>query len=324
MTLPALTSGCAEEDTDEGSDEGTGTGRDKDDAKATKDASDGKGSKDAGADASGKADSGSRIDSGSGGGRDARGDSEEDSGSKPSGDAGDGPMSGDASRGPTPPMFEDAPSCTLAPRDIEGPFLILEDEIPDDERMLRSDIRDGHEGCEFRFHLRFLHQSDSCASIPGVEAYIWHCDAAGYYSGYDGQNPAVTYTGGPNPDVARDKPERFCRGVQVSDDNGIVSFTTVYPGWYTGRPIHIHLLVRSPSTGDKLFTTQFYFPANLTRRIHDNEPAYMPRAAQIPRESLNPPSGLFGGQVGPTLSGITYTDRSGLVEGATNVITSRA
>jgi protocatechuate 3,4-dioxygenase beta subunit len=213
--------------------------------------------------------------------------------------------------GDTPPMFDDAASCMLTTTDIEGPFFIDEGEIPDDESMVRRDVREGMPGCEFRMYFRLLDAKKQCAPIAGAELYIWHCNADGYYSGFNGQDPSKPYMGSPNP--APMNMDRFCRGIQTTDDDGVASFVTMYPGWYAGRPIHVHLVARMPGqTATRYITTQLYFPAAFTTEVHESEPAYMARASMIPDGSRNPPAG------NPAMMTLTHTP--GLVVGTLNVI----
>jgi protocatechuate 3,4-dioxygenase beta subunit len=196
--------------------------------------------------------------------------------------------------------------------DIEGPFYIQEDEFPDDISMVRSDIRENHPGVEFKLHFRLLDAAKSCAPIQGAELYIWHCDADGYYSGFAGQDPTKSYSG-PSAAIPANS-DRFCRGIQVSDSTGVASFTTIYPGWYAGRPIHVHLLVRVAGLTKALFTTQLYFPAAFTTEVHESESAYMARAAAMPEGSRNPTRG----KPMPTMK-----HTPGLVVGTLNVIVRR-
>jgi len=209
------------------------------------------------------------------------------------------------------PMFPDSGTCMLTTTDIEGPFYIDETEVMDDVSMLRADLREGHPGVEFRLHFRLMDARKSCAPIAGAELYIWHCDADGLYSGFSGQDPTKPYMGSANPSPSN--LDRFCRGIQVSDAMGIASFTSLYPGWYAGRPIHVHLMARlKGQTMTRLITTQLYFPADFTVDVHSTEPAYMARAANIPAGSKNPPSGM------PAMPAMTHT--KGLVVGTLNVI----
>jgi protocatechuate 3,4-dioxygenase beta subunit len=223
--------------------------------------------------------------------------------------AGNG-AAGSAGASATVPMFADAASCTLTTTDIEGPFYIDEQEVMNDESMVRSDIREGLPGCEFRLFFRVLDAKQKCAPIAGTEVYIWHCNADGYYSGFDGQDPSKPYMGSASPSPTN--LDRFCRGIQIADSSGVVGFTTVYPGWYAGRPLHIHVMARMKGATTRLITTQLYFPAAFTREVHQSEPAYMARAANLPAGSANPPTGK------PAMPTVMHTP--GLIVGTLNVI----
>jgi protocatechuate 3,4-dioxygenase beta subunit len=203
-----------------------------------------------------------------------------------------GPTGGDAAvpggNGFLPPNFQNASMCTLTPTDLagEGPFFIHETEVMNDPSMLRVDIRDGGPGVEMQLNLRLLDADGLCMTpIKDVEVYVWHTDALGMYSGFEDQDPDERYMG-----VFERTPEngdRFCRGVQITDMNGVVSFRTIYPGWYFSRPIHIHFLAlrkgsdpatssyRSPQS--HIFTTQMYFEETFSRNIHENNAPYNTR-----------------------------------------------
>ncbi|HEY5961000.1 MAG TPA: hypothetical protein VIV60_30800 [Polyangiaceae bacterium] len=211
------------------------------------------------------------------------------------------------------PNFDDAASCKLTTTDIEGPFFIDDDEFPDDESLIRSDVREGLAGCEFRLYFRLLDAKQSCSPIASAELYIWHCNADGYYSGFNGQDPKTPYAGA--SERTPDNKERFCRGVQSTDARGVTSFVTIYPGWYAGRPLHLHLMARLHGQTTRLITTQLYFPADFTLDVHQSEPAYQARAAAMPAASRNPPSG------NPAIPSLTHTP--GLVTGTLNVIVNR-
>jgi protocatechuate 3,4-dioxygenase beta subunit len=269
--------------------------------------------------ACGSEDAASEGSGGNAGGAPPRGNAGSGGGSSGGSSGGSGGSSASGGSGPsdagtTPPMFDPPGTCMLTTTDIEGPFYIDDAEVPDDASLVRSGIREGHPGVEFRFHFRLLDARSNCAPIPGAEVYIWHCDADGYYSGFNGQNPAQPYTGAAQR--TPENKERFCRGVQTTDSAGIVTFITIYPGWYAGRPVHVHLTARLPGATARLITTQLYFPAAFSREINDTEPAYAARAASIPAASLNPPRG------NPAMPKLTHTP--GLVVGTLNVIVNGA
>jgi protocatechuate 3,4-dioxygenase beta subunit len=126
--------------------------------------------------------------------------------------------------------------------------------------------------------------------IADVEVYTWHTDALGLYSGFNGQNPDQTYMGGFERTI--ENGDRFCRGMTVTNAEGVASFRTLYPGWYFGRPVHIHFVaLRKGSTGatsgtgsyrstqQHIFTTQLYFEEQFSRMIHENNAPYTMRTS---------------------------------------------
>src|SRR3954451_10452743 len=119
-------------------------------------------------------------------------------------------------------------------------------------------------------------QNGRCAPLAGAVVDLWHCDATGVYSDTD------------NPGAAGQK---FLRGYQLTGENGGVRFTTIYPGWYPGRAVHIHFKIRanSPSGQAHEFTSQLYFDDALTDRIY----AQQPYAAKPGRRLKNREDGIF-------------------------------
>src|SRR4029450_6300067 len=103
----------------------------------------------------------------------------------------------------------------LAPELTEGPYYV-------DDAAVRRNIKRGKTGVPLRLRLRVLDVS-SCKPIRGAAVDIWHCDALGVYSGVQGDS------------------DDFLRGVQRTNATGWAEFRTVYPGWYRGRAVHIHV-----------------------------------------------------------------------------------
>src|SRR6185295_1063708 len=100
--------------------------------------------------------------------------------------------------------------------------------------------------------------SSGCTPLSGARVDVWHCAAVGQYSDADGN------TAGKN----------FLRGYQMTDANGVTRFTTIYPGWYPGRAVHIHFKIRivaGPALGGEM-TSQLYFDEAITDRIHARAP----------------------------------------------------
>lgn len=153
------------------------------------------------------------------------------------------------------------PACVVTPELTEGPYFV-------DELLNRSDIRSDptsgsvREGVPLQLVLRVSQVSSAgCTALQGAMVDVWHCDALSLYSDVSG--PGLNTTG-----------QKFLRGYQVTDENGTVQFTTIYPGWYQGRAVHIHFKVRSASGSDQQyeFTSQFFFDDALTDQVHGQQP----------------------------------------------------
>jgi protocatechuate 3,4-dioxygenase beta subunit len=139
-----------------------------------------------------------------------------------------------------------AVSCVLTPEQTEGPYYIAGEK-------LRRDVTEGRPGTPLLLRLRVVDAS-SCRPIKGAAVDIWHCDALGAYSGFG--------SGAGN--------RTFMRGVQRSDARGLARFRTVYPGWYRGRTVHIHVKVHV--AGNVVHTGQLYFPDSVTDRVFRRRP----------------------------------------------------
>ncbi|ASQ95843.1 intradiol ring-cleavage dioxygenase [Streptomyces sp. 11-1-2] len=146
----------------------------------------------------------------------------------------------------------------LTSETTEGPYYIDADKI-------RKDITEHKEGIPMTLRLKVI-DSDSCKPVARAAVDIWHCDALGLYSGYEssssggggtpptgtpptGTPPTDAPTGAPTgapPGGGHQEPtddKRYLRGTQLTDRHGFVEFTTVFPGWYRGRCVHIHTKV---------------------------------------------------------------------------------
>ncbi|HLX27416.1 MAG TPA: intradiol ring-cleavage dioxygenase [Casimicrobiaceae bacterium] len=169
-----------------------------------------------------------------------------------------------------------APACVLTPAQTEGPFFV-------DERLERSDIRsdpaDGtmRQGIPLALTLRIAALADGrCAPLANAIVDVWHCDAEGRYSDAQGMGMHT-------------KGSKFLRGYQITDKGGQVRFTTIYPGAYPGRAVHIHFKVRTQGGRRQEFTSQLYFDDALTDSVH----AHRAYAGAISRRMRNAGDGLF-------------------------------
>jgi protocatechuate 3,4-dioxygenase beta subunit len=177
-------------------------------------------------------------------------------------------------------------TCVARPRQEEGPYFV-------DEKLNRSDIRsDPSDGVikpgallALTFNVSTI-AGAACAPLAGAIVDIWHCDHEGVYS--DVNDPRFDSRG-----------RRFLRGYQATDANGVAKFATVYPGWYSGRAVHIHFKIRSAPIASKggEFTSQLYFEDAVSDRIH----AGAPYAAKGRRDMPNAADGIFTRQGGSQL-----------------------
>lgn len=172
------------------------------------------------------------------------------------------------------------PACIVTPEQTEGPYFV-------DQQLNRSDIRSGQEGVPLQLTLRVFNiNGNRCSAAVGAIVDVWHCNALGIYSGVQ-DNVERFDTSGQN----------FLRGSQVTDENGTVRFTTIYPGWYPGRTAHIHFKVRTQPTPNQgfEFTSQLYFDDSITDQVFDQEPY----ASKGPRSATNARDGIYrdGGEL---------------------------
>jgi protocatechuate 3,4-dioxygenase beta subunit len=139
-----------------------------------------------------------------------------------------------------------AVQCVLTPELTEGPYYIAGEK-------LRRDVRDGRPGTLLTLRLTVLDAS-TCRPVRGAAVDIWHADATGVYSGFGAGASSRT----------------FMRGIQRTDRNGLAVFTTVYPGWYPGRAVHIHVKVHV--RGSVVHTGQLFFPEAVTAAAYRAAP----------------------------------------------------
>jgi protocatechuate 3,4-dioxygenase beta subunit len=137
-------------------------------------------------------------------------------------------------------------SCVLSPEMTEGPYYI-------DGETIRSDITEGKPGVPLRLVLTVADAS-TCKPISGATVDVWHADATGNYSGFGSTTSNRT----------------FLRGVQLTDAGGAATFQTIYPGWYQGRAVHIHLKVHVG--GSVVHTGQLFFDEQLTDSVYATAP----------------------------------------------------
>jgi protocatechuate 3,4-dioxygenase beta subunit len=158
-------------------------------------------------------------------------------------------------------LAADAVACVLAPEQTEGPYYIANERV-------RRNITEGRPGVPLTLHLAVVN-ARTCRPIRGAAVDIWHCDAEGIYSGFGAGRTSRT----------------FMRGIQWTNADGIATFKTVYPGWYSGRTVHIHIKVHV--RGNVVHTGQLYFPDAGPTRPTSERPT---RAGPTGRCAMRPTS----------------------------------
>ncbi len=165
------------------------------------------------------------------------------------------------------------PDCIVRPEQTEGPFFT-------DVELERSDIRmdpatnSVSPGLPLGVTFQVLRVgSEECVPLPGAQVDLWQCDAAGRYSGFRDRGSDL-------------RDQKFLRGYQLTDQDGIAQFMTIYPGWYRERTVHLHFKIRIGVEQGKRyeFTTQLYFNDEVTDQVHA-EPPYSEHGTRTIRNS---------------------------------------
>ncbi|OTA97278.1 hypothetical protein M434DRAFT_391991 [Hypoxylon sp. CO27-5] len=126
-------------------------------------------------------------------------------------------------------VFSGNTSCILAPEITNGPYYVV------GEKM-RSNVKESEfcDGIDLFLEVQYI-DVNTCEPIPSVAVDIWNCNATGVYSGIATSGNYAE--GGYN--------STYLRGIQLTDADGVASFETIFPGHYTGRAIHTHLLAHT-------------------------------------------------------------------------------
>ena len=174
-------------------------------------------------------------------------------------------------------------ACAVTPSETIGPF-------PSLTSIVRSDIRENKPGTALTLTIKVVNVNAACAAVSGANVEIWQCDATGNYSEYGSQTT-----------------QTYLRGIQTTNANGEVTFTTIYPGWYQGRATHIHIEVKIGGASRK--ATQIAFPESVNNTVHASG-VYASRGS-------NPMSNLSDGIFADSLSAELVTPAGSPASGYT-------
>jgi len=190
---------------------------------------------------------------------------------------------------PTPTATTTTGACIVDPTETAGPY-------PGDgtntasgstsnvltvSGIVRSDIRSSFisstnvaGGVLLKITLTLVNVNATCAPLAGYAIYLWQADRQGRYSLYTAAA------------------ESYLRGVQVTDANGQVTFTTIFPGCYDGRWPHMHFEVFSSLSNAlsgrfSILTSQLAMPAAACTAVYADATTYPSSASNFARVSLS-------------------------------------
>ncbi|MFF4540700.1 intradiol ring-cleavage dioxygenase [Streptomyces aureus] len=190
--------------------------------------------------------------------------------------------------------------CTLTKEMTEGPYYL-------DGQLVRADVTEGKAGAPLKLALTVV--DSACSPLSNALVEIWHCDALGEYSGYVGNN------GHSEPDDGT-----FLRGGVLTNASGVANLTSIYPGWYRGRCVHIHVKVHTGVTltsdgsftgGQEIHTGQLFFNETITTAMAKVSPY---STNKVTRTTLSQDSVYDGGGASSgllTLTALGSTAASG-------------
>jgi protocatechuate 3,4-dioxygenase beta subunit len=163
-----------------------------------------------------------------------------------------------------------ASACTLAPEQEVGPFYVA-------LHRIRSNIVGNRQGVPLILRITIVDAS-TCKPLVGAAVDVWQADAVGHYS-----------------DESREETlgQTWLRGVQLTDSHGLAKFTTIYPGFYSGRAPHIHVKVHLGGThtgarysgGHVSHNGQIFFPEALSTKVYRSSPYTQDANARTYRNS---------------------------------------
>ena len=186
-------------------------------------------------------------------------------------------------------------SCTVTSTETAGPY-----PTKSPSSYVRSNIVDGQSGVPLTVKITIANTNNSCAALSGALVDIWHCTAVGYYSEYV-VNPGGGYT---SVDYTS---SHFLRGRQTTDSSGLVTFTSIFPGWYSGRAPHIHVHVYN-SSGTSLLITQIAFPSDICNTVYTTATDYKAHGTQ---DTSNTSDTIFSDSLSNELATVTGSVSAG-------------
>jgi protocatechuate 3,4-dioxygenase beta subunit len=193
-------------------------------------------------------------------------------------------------------------SCSVSPTETTGPFPT---KVP--SSLVSADVRSDRTGVALTIKITVNKLSD-CSALKDAIVDIWHCDKDGYYSEY----------GGTSMQTQNFTSVHFLRGRQVTDASGIVTFTSIFPGWYSGRAPHIHIHIYNAS-GTSLLVTQIAFPTDVCNNVYSNATNFYTKGLQ---DTSNARDNVFSDSLANQLASVSGSIAAGYT--LTHLITVNA
>ncbi|KAJ7870777.1 Intradiol ring-cleavage dioxygenase [Mycena olivaceomarginata] len=209
-------------------------------------------------------------------------------------------------------LFDGNSSCVLAPEVTQGPYLV-------DGEYVRWDIREDTDGIDTYVDVQLIDIA-TCKPVPNVYIDFWHANATGVYSGI------VANGNGIGTQEASNLNTTFLRGIQATNKDGVAQWLTVFPGHYTGRTPHIHILAHQNATvfkngtvgsGNASHVGQFFMDQSLISKVETTAP-YASNAQTLTTNEEDSILAQEAGTIDPMLEYVLLGDKiaDGLMMGA--------
>ncbi|MCP9769042.1 intradiol ring-cleavage dioxygenase [Lacihabitans sp. LS3-19] len=196
-----------------------------------------------------------------------------------------------------------ASDCSVTNSETEGPF-----PIKDPASLVKADIAGDRSGVKLTVNLTIKNKNANCNAVENLLVDIWHCDAKGEYSEYGGTGMQST-----NWTAAH-----WLRGRQTTDANGLADFTSIFPGWYSGRAPHIHVHIFT-AAGKSLLVTQIAFPKTVCDTVYTTATDYKSHGTQ---NTTNEKDNVFSDGYANELCSISGNNTDGYILNHTIVVSA--
>jgi len=193
--------------------------------------------------------------------------------------------------------------CVTTPSETAGPF-----PTKNPSSLSIVDITSDRTGVSLTINITIQNKNSDCTALEGALVDIWHCDKDGYYSEYGGT--------GLQPENLT--AYHFLRGRQITDNNGLAGFTSIFPGWYPGRAPHIHVHIYD-SSGKSLLVTQIAFPTETCDTVYTSATQFYTKGTQ---NTSNTSDNVFSDSLDDEIATVTGNINDGYVLTHTIVVSA--